>query len=306
MHEHDVFGLDVSMEYLVLVHESNRIQQVADDEGGGFFRESLSSGDDIEELSVAAELHDDVEVLLIAEAAVDLDDVGVVEEALDLQFPQKLHEKVVPDDALLLNHLQAQDHPRPDLPRQVNAAELALAQPPDHLEALLRQPLLLLELGRRLGLVAQERREGALRLVGCQAVGVGRRGGFLQLAGPAAGPAGAEELRLLGVAGALAEDLGAAHLLHQVPAVRLLSPRVAARQVLRGPGIIHFLEVFFRLMALEGRLPETKLAEFHLGLGGDLGRVGRSVDDEAAAEGLSFAALPAKGRTAAWEIAMHE
>ena len=40
--------------------------------------------DDVEELSVAAELQHDVEMLLVVEETVYFDDVGVVEAALDL------------------------------------------------------------------------------------------------------------------------------------------------------------------------------------------------------------------------------
>lgn len=66
------------MKDLMPMHESNRIEEVANDERGGLFWECLSAGDDIEELSIAAEFQDDVEVFLIAEVAVDLDDVGMV------------------------------------------------------------------------------------------------------------------------------------------------------------------------------------------------------------------------------------
>ena len=37
MDEDDVFGFDVSVEYLVFVHELYCVEEVADDEGGGFF-----------------------------------------------------------------------------------------------------------------------------------------------------------------------------------------------------------------------------------------------------------------------------
>jgi hypothetical protein len=44
-------------------------------------------------------------MFLIAEVAVDLDDIGVIEEALNLQLPNELDQEVVPDDSLLFDHL---------------------------------------------------------------------------------------------------------------------------------------------------------------------------------------------------------
>lgn len=41
------------------------------------------------------------------EAAIDLDDIGVIKEALDLEFTYELNKEVVLNDAFLLNHLQA-------------------------------------------------------------------------------------------------------------------------------------------------------------------------------------------------------
>ena len=298
MDKDDVLGLDVAVEYLVAVHESDGVEQVADDEGGGFLGEGLSAGDDVEELSVAAQLHDDVEVLVVAEVAVDLDDVGVVEEALDLQLPHELHQEVLPHDPLLLDHLQPHDQPRTALPRQVHAPELPLAQPPDHLEALLRQPFPpLLELRRRLRLAPQERGERALGLVGHEAFGVGGGGGFLEQAGLAAGAPGAEELRGLvgglGAAIALGEDLGMRGLLHHVPAVALLAGLLGRRQVLRRPQVLHLLQLLLGLVPLEGSVPEAQVAQLHLEVavavfGG--ARVG--VEDEAAADWHALVALP--------------
>lgn len=310
MHEHDVLGLDVAVQNLVPVHQPDSVEQVADDEGGGFFGEGLSAGDDVEELSVAAELHDDVEVLVVAEVAVDPDDVGVVEEALDLQLPHELHQEVVPQDPLLLDHLQPHDHPRPDLPGQEDASELALAQPPDHLEALLREALpRLLELGRGLGLAPEEGGEGAFGLVGDQSLGAGGGGGFLEHAGLAAGAPRAEELRVLvdvfGAAIALGEDLGMRGLLHHVPAVQVLPGLLGWGQILRRPQVVDLLELFFGLVALEGRVPEAEIAQLHLEVAvAAFGGTGVGVEDEAAADWHALVALPPE-TAARHRVAVH-
>jgi hypothetical protein len=121
----------------------------------------LPSRDDIEELSVASKFEDDIEVFLIAEVSIDLDDVGVVEEALNFEFTDELNQEVIPDDSFLLDHLQAHDHARPNLTRQVDAPELPFAQSPNYLKVLLREPVLpQSRLARRFCLITQERGEG--------------------------------------------------------------------------------------------------------------------------------------------------
>jgi hypothetical protein len=86
------------------------------------------------------------------------------------------------------------------------------------------------------------------------------------------------------VAAALAEYLGAADFLRKLPAM-FLDSRLSSHEVLRWTGIVAFLEVFFRLMALEGSLPEAEFAELHARLCICFGRVRRGVDNETAAEG---------------------
>jgi hypothetical protein len=52
----------------------------------------LSRRDDIVELPIAAQFEDRVEIILICEVAICADDIGVIEEALYLQFPYELDE----------------------------------------------------------------------------------------------------------------------------------------------------------------------------------------------------------------------
>lgn len=54
MHKHYVLRLDVAMQYLMPVHQAYGIEQIANHKRGSFLRESLSSRDDIEELSIAS------------------------------------------------------------------------------------------------------------------------------------------------------------------------------------------------------------------------------------------------------------
>lgn len=92
MHQHDIFWLDISMQNLMPVHKVDRLQKVTDYVAGTLLGQRLPAGDDIVELSIAAQLHNGIEILLIAEETVVLNDVGMVQEALDLQLTDELHQ----------------------------------------------------------------------------------------------------------------------------------------------------------------------------------------------------------------------
>ena len=126
MDQHDVLRFDISMQNLMPVHEGNGIEKVADDERGALLAEFLAAGNEVVELAVAAELESGVEVVFVGEAAVGFDDVGVVQETLDFELPDELHQKVVLDYLALLHHLQGHYHPRVNLYCQVHCAKFTL------------------------------------------------------------------------------------------------------------------------------------------------------------------------------------
>ena len=74
------------------MHQTDRIQQIADDEGSALLRQRLASRDNVVELPVAAEFKHRVKVVLICEVAISLGDVGMVQEALDLELSDELHQ----------------------------------------------------------------------------------------------------------------------------------------------------------------------------------------------------------------------
>jgi hypothetical protein len=181
MYEDDVFGLDVTVQYLECMELLYGIEKVADDEGSGLFGKGLSVSEDVEELSIAAQLHHDVELFPFLEVAVDVDDVRVLHETLDLQLADELAQEVVAQDPLLLDHFQTHHHARVQFTREIGRAEFALSQPPNYFKVGLAQALLTLEFGRRLGLVAQEGGKGLLGLVSSNAISSCSGGGFLQV-----------------------------------------------------------------------------------------------------------------------------
>ena len=125
------------MENLVFVHAVDGFEQAADDEGGALLGEDGAAEHEIVELPVAAQLHDGVEVLLIAEEPVGLDDVRVGEEGLDFELADELHQQVLADYLFLGHDLQCHDHASVEFLREVDIAELALAEPADHFEVVL-------------------------------------------------------------------------------------------------------------------------------------------------------------------------
>lgn len=92
MDQDNIFRFDIPMEYLMLVHEVDCLQQVADNIGGALLTQGFPRRDDVVQLPVASQLHYRVEVLLVAEVPVVAYDVGVVQEALDLQLSDELHQ----------------------------------------------------------------------------------------------------------------------------------------------------------------------------------------------------------------------
>ncbi len=78
------------------------------------------------ELPSRAYLQDDVDVELVVEAAVHLDDVGMVQEHLDLHLPRKLVSYLLLMQQLLLDHLQSAHEVAPPLTYQVHTPVFAI------------------------------------------------------------------------------------------------------------------------------------------------------------------------------------
>jgi len=66
------------MQYLMTMHQANRIKQITNYERSTLLRESLPTRNNIVELSIAAQLQHSVEILLVTEIAIGFDYVGVV------------------------------------------------------------------------------------------------------------------------------------------------------------------------------------------------------------------------------------
>lgn len=72
------------------MHAVDRLQKVLGDERSGLLCDELLLRYDVVELPVATQLEQRVEVHLVVEETVDIDDVGVVEEGLDLELSDEL------------------------------------------------------------------------------------------------------------------------------------------------------------------------------------------------------------------------
>jgi hypothetical protein len=109
------------------MHEIHCLEEIADDIRSTFLCKRLSAGNDVIELPVAAEFHDRVEILLVAEISIIFDDIWMIQKTLYLQFSDELNQQVVPYDSFLLHDLQGDDHARVDLLGQEDATEFSLA-----------------------------------------------------------------------------------------------------------------------------------------------------------------------------------
>lgn len=96
------------------------------DEGCFFLADSLLLGALVEGSSVHV-LEDEVEVRLIVEAAVHLEDVGMLEAALDPDLEGQLVHHHVRLDQLLRDLLEREEPVCPLVPRKAHAPELPLS-----------------------------------------------------------------------------------------------------------------------------------------------------------------------------------
>jgi hypothetical protein len=127
VNEYYVLRFDVAVQYLETVEFLYGVEEVTDNEGGGFFCQGLAISKYIEELSVAAEFHDDIELVSFLKVPVDIDDVGVFEEALYFQLTYKLHKEIVTNYPFFLNYLQAHHQSRVHFTGQIRCTKFTLA-----------------------------------------------------------------------------------------------------------------------------------------------------------------------------------
>ena len=125
--EDDVFGLEVAVDDLALVHVVQRPADLLHDHAGEFLAQLALPLEEGVELPRGAQLLHQVDMCLICEEGVQLHHVGVAQEALDLDLPHQLHEQLrvhVP----LTDPLQRADEAAPTVPRHEYLSELARTQ----------------------------------------------------------------------------------------------------------------------------------------------------------------------------------
>lgn len=104
-----VFGLDVPVDYFGGMQFIDCCAYLLHDPCDSLLGKGLASFELLEELSPHGYFQDDVDVLLIVEAAVQLDYIGMGEEHLDLDFPQELLLNALLPHHCLFDHLQSHD-----------------------------------------------------------------------------------------------------------------------------------------------------------------------------------------------------
>ena len=109
------------------VHQRNGIEETADDKRRALLTQDCSGRHDVVELAVGAKFKQGIEVLFVREKSIAFDDVGVVEERLDLYLPDKLTQQVLLNNLTLVHDLQGDSEVSVHLPCQINGSEPALS-----------------------------------------------------------------------------------------------------------------------------------------------------------------------------------
>ena len=128
MNQGYILRFNVSVQNLMTMHKVDSFKQIANYVARAFLSQCLATWNYIVKLSIAAELHDDIEILLITEIPIILDDIWMIEETLYFEFTNELYQKVIFDDTLFVHRFEGHDHTRVYLFGKEYTAELALSE----------------------------------------------------------------------------------------------------------------------------------------------------------------------------------
>ena len=78
MYQDNVFRFYVTMQYLVTMQQLNCFQQIPYYKGRGLFGKSLTTTDDIKQLTITTQLHHYIELISFLEITIDVDYVGML------------------------------------------------------------------------------------------------------------------------------------------------------------------------------------------------------------------------------------
>lgn len=106
MDNNDVFWLNVSVEYFPLVHILHSLQEIANNEGGSLFTISFLLFQFGVQLTLRAELQQNVNVLFVLETPIKVNNIGMVEVSVYLEFPDQLIYQFFLDYLLLAYHFE--------------------------------------------------------------------------------------------------------------------------------------------------------------------------------------------------------
>lgn len=89
----DILRLDIPVDDITIVHELNRVADLPRDTPHALLAETALFFEVVVDVPAAAELQHEVKVVLVCEEGVQLDDIGMVQVALDLDFSDQLADK---------------------------------------------------------------------------------------------------------------------------------------------------------------------------------------------------------------------
>ena len=99
--EDDVLGFEVSVDDLIFVHVIEGFEALLDDVFGKGFGKFAFFFQVVVELAGVTQFKHEVDEFVVAEKCVQLDDVGMGEEALDLDFADELNQEFLIDFQLV-------------------------------------------------------------------------------------------------------------------------------------------------------------------------------------------------------------
>ncbi len=124
----DIFRFDISVDDSQRVNFVDCLANLAHDESDSSFRERLRLLELVVKLSSRSHLQDDVDVGRVVEAAVHLDNVGVIQKLLNLHFPDELISDLLLVQEFLLDHFQGTHKIRILLLHQIHSPVFAVSQ----------------------------------------------------------------------------------------------------------------------------------------------------------------------------------
>lgn len=124
MLHYDILWFDIAMDYFEGVKIPNSLTYLLNDIGYGLFSKFPLFFDHFVKLSRSGEFHDQIDVELVMQHAIQFSDIGMIQAGLYLDFPDHLPNNILLDDDPLLNLLNSTYKPRANMLSHIDLPKL--------------------------------------------------------------------------------------------------------------------------------------------------------------------------------------